>query len=228
MKEKSKGLLHKMMTCIIILGPGFYFGTLGKPKEMGIAIVGGSIAMAFVNIDKIQKFKGAGFEAEMKLVIDEANATLKELQEIATTTTEATLYQLTESQFFGNFSFSKKLKIHDQLIEKLKAINIKNGQIKKIEKVWNKGILARYHNRVTEEAQGLFKTSQEKNEIAEKLKDLINFKELEIENSRSHRKVLQDNNAINDTINVLLDEFQEFENTFKLKKDGQLFEFLTN
>ncbi len=42
------------------------FGALARPVEMGLAIVAGSIALAFSYIDKIQKFKGAGFEAEMR------------------------------------------------------------------------------------------------------------------------------------------------------------------
>ncbi|MFL1467391.1 hypothetical protein [Marinobacter sp. HN1S83] len=33
--------------------------------EMGLAILAGSIGLAFTNIDKIARFKGAGFEAEM-------------------------------------------------------------------------------------------------------------------------------------------------------------------
>ena len=38
----------------------------GKPTEMGLAIAAGALGLAFSNIDKISKFKGAGFEAEMK------------------------------------------------------------------------------------------------------------------------------------------------------------------
>jgi len=37
---------------------------------MGLAIVAGSIALAFSYIDKIQKFKGAGFEAEMRQQVE--------------------------------------------------------------------------------------------------------------------------------------------------------------
>lgn len=47
-----------------ILGGSFYFGYVERPAEMGLAIVAGSIALAFSYIDKIQKFKGAGFEKE--------------------------------------------------------------------------------------------------------------------------------------------------------------------
>ncbi len=36
--------------------------------EMGLAILAGAIGLAFANIDKISKFKGAGFEAEMNMM----------------------------------------------------------------------------------------------------------------------------------------------------------------
>lgn len=56
----------RCLSFAFILGGSFYFGCLGQPVEMGLAIVAGSIALAFSYIDKIQKFKGAGFEAEMR------------------------------------------------------------------------------------------------------------------------------------------------------------------
>lgn len=44
------------------------YGFLSLPAEMGLAILAGAIGLAFCNIDKISKFKGAGFEAEMNMV----------------------------------------------------------------------------------------------------------------------------------------------------------------
>ncbi len=44
-----------------VLGSSFYFGYRGQPVEMGLVIVAGSIVLAFLYIDKIQRFKGAGF-----------------------------------------------------------------------------------------------------------------------------------------------------------------------
>lgn len=38
---------------------------MSKPTEMGLSILAGSIGLAFSNIDKISKFEGAGFKAEM-------------------------------------------------------------------------------------------------------------------------------------------------------------------
>jgi len=57
---------YRFLAFAFILGGSGYFGYLGRPAEMGLAIVAGSIALAFSYIDKIQRFKGAGFEAEMR------------------------------------------------------------------------------------------------------------------------------------------------------------------
>ncbi|RUO26009.1 hypothetical protein CWE09_04590 [Aliidiomarina minuta] len=42
-------------------------GFLGQPTEMGFTILAGAIGLAFLNIDKISVFKGAGFEARMRV-----------------------------------------------------------------------------------------------------------------------------------------------------------------
>lgn len=79
---------------IITLGSSFAvlllvsstLGFLGKPTEMGLAIVAGALGLAFSNIDKLSKFKGAGFEAEMKMVeaiIDSQTEPSAEQKEIA-------------------------------------------------------------------------------------------------------------------------------------------------
>ena len=50
---------------LLLLVGTFIFGLLGKTGEMGLCILAASIALAFSNIEKIKRFKGAGFEAEM-------------------------------------------------------------------------------------------------------------------------------------------------------------------
>jgi hypothetical protein len=49
----------------MLLGISSAYGFMGMTAEMGLAIIAGSIGLAFTNIDKISRFKGAGFEAEM-------------------------------------------------------------------------------------------------------------------------------------------------------------------
>ena len=60
--------IKTLISIFIIIGPAFYFGHVGKSTEMGIAVVAGSIAAGFLNIDKMELLKGAGFEARIKAV----------------------------------------------------------------------------------------------------------------------------------------------------------------
>lgn len=74
---------------IALLVLSFILGLLGKPTEMGLSILAGAIALSFLNIDKIKRFKGAGFEAEMR----------EELEAIIEKETEPDPQQLEMTEF---------------------------------------------------------------------------------------------------------------------------------
>ncbi|RDH86556.1 MAG: hypothetical protein DIZ78_06495 [endosymbiont of Escarpia spicata] len=57
------------------------FGYMENTVALSASIIAGAIGMAFANIDKIEHFKGAGFEAHMKKAVEEAYATTKSLRE---------------------------------------------------------------------------------------------------------------------------------------------------
>ncbi len=59
-----------IVSYIVLFGFSLVFGLLDRPAAMGLAIVAGSLGLAFLNIDKIKRFKGAGFEAEMQEKIE--------------------------------------------------------------------------------------------------------------------------------------------------------------
>lgn len=54
---------------VLLLG-SITLGFLDKTAAMTLAIVAGALGLAFSNIDKIARFKGAGFEAEMREKIE--------------------------------------------------------------------------------------------------------------------------------------------------------------
>ena len=58
--------IAQIFSFVLLIVGNFVFGWLGKPTEMGLCTLAGAIALAFANIDKLKRFKGAGFEAEMK------------------------------------------------------------------------------------------------------------------------------------------------------------------
>lgn len=50
----------------VLLVVSTMLGFMGNPVEMGLAIVAGAIALAFSDLDKFSRIKGAGFEAELR------------------------------------------------------------------------------------------------------------------------------------------------------------------
>ena len=51
---------------IVLLVVSAGLGFMGKPAEMGLAIVAGAVALAFSDIEKFIRIKGAGFEVELR------------------------------------------------------------------------------------------------------------------------------------------------------------------
>jgi hypothetical protein len=127
--------MKTLFTVLLIILPSFYFGFIGKPTEMGLAIVTGALAGAFLNLDKFERFKGAGFEAEMKKefqkAVDEAYATIDNLKELAKPLLGAMILSLTnEGRFmFGNPDFREKDYYKDQIIDVAKSMDLLEGEL---------------------------------------------------------------------------------------------------
>lgn len=122
-------MIRNLIIVLIIIGPGLAFGFFGKPTEMGLAIVAGAIAAAFINIDKIQKFKGAGFEAEMRRVVDEAYATTENLKEMTVPLVWSTMNMLNHLNRWGSIDFVEKNEMKDHIKSVVENFEIKDKRI---------------------------------------------------------------------------------------------------
>lgn len=59
-------LLAKIASFIVLIGAPVVLGAFGKPAEAGVCVVAGALGLAFTNLHRFKRFKGGGFEAEMK------------------------------------------------------------------------------------------------------------------------------------------------------------------
>ena len=57
-----------VLSVLVLLVVSSIFGFLENIKGMGLAIVAGSLGLAFANIDRLKKFKAGGIEAETWLI----------------------------------------------------------------------------------------------------------------------------------------------------------------
>lgn len=121
--------MKKIMSILFIIVPSLIFGYLGKPVEMGLAIVAGAIAASFLHIDQISKFKGAGFEAEMKKVVEEGYATIENLRQISIPLLKSISLMLTQYGRWGGIDNDEKHKLHKEIERISKDLDINNKEL---------------------------------------------------------------------------------------------------
>lgn len=210
---------------LITISLATMFGIMNKPTEMGIIVVACAISLAFINIGKIQKFKGAGFEAEMKRAVEEANATVKQLREVATTSSEVVLTDLMAGNFMSGMTLEKRLHLHDQLIKNLKDIGASDHQIIKADKMWKKGIELVFHRGIRVKLEGRkhpnivnIKAGKHVLEASKEFQDLVDIKEWKTPPSDFLRKFIENKEVMNQEIDDLLKDFSEFENSGNFRR----------
>jgi hypothetical protein len=71
---------EKLIIALVVIP--ILLGILRSPREKGIAVAAIGLALCFANLDKFVRFKGAGFEAELRTVVDKASAAIEELKEL--------------------------------------------------------------------------------------------------------------------------------------------------
>ncbi|MED4779497.1 hypothetical protein [Brevibacillus choshinensis] len=121
---------------IIIMVPAMYFGYTGKPAEMGIAVVASALALTFINMDKFEFFKGAGFEAQLRKVekaTEEAYATIDTLKAVAAPIIAETLHSINYAMRFsaGVAEIQRKLDAKHELDRVAESLGLKYEPLNK-------------------------------------------------------------------------------------------------
>lgn len=193
------------------------FGLKGTATEMGIIVVAGAICLAFLHIDKIQKFKGAGFEAEMKQAVAEANATIQQLREVATTSAEAVLTYLMAGNFMDGTTLGKRLDLHDQLIVNLENIEASPEQIHKADIMWRNGIGVIFHRGIRAALEGRENPHQinakaEKHvlDASNEFQNLLDFPNWMAPSPKEIEEFANDKGVMNPMVEELLKDYSEF------------------
>lgn len=204
-----------MFVCVMI------FGFYGKPTEMGLIIVAGSISIAFLNIDRIQKFKGGGFEAEMREaneVVEKANDTIEQLRKLAASLVESDLVVLMGGNFISSTTLSKRLEVHDSLISSLEEVGVSKQQIEKADKMWRKGVGVIYLRGIIcclgeqkEISTINFDASLKAREASDQLHRLLDFNNWDAPSSKEIKEFIESKSLMTQQLSDLIDDYAFFE-----------------
>lgn len=165
-----KKALNIITTIVVIIVPALVFGYAGKTAEMGLIVVASSITVAFLNIDKIKSFTGAGFKAEMKEAIDEANATMDNLKEISIPLIVSSLHHIINSGRLVGLDFKEREGLKNSLDVAMEKLGIEDEKINDMLEdfyrftTWD--LLSDFRNE-------FYKTRSKDNESYKKLQDMF-------------------------------------------------------
>ncbi|ELI5413234.1 hypothetical protein RRJ79_004629 [Vibrio parahaemolyticus] len=124
-------LIINIVGFIFMLVSVFLFGLKGMTAEMGIAVAASCVFLAFANLDKFTKFKGAGFEAELREAVSEANATIHELKELAKPLIRTNFEILAQANRMQGSNFEKTHDLFDQLQSLQVKFQLEDTEIEK-------------------------------------------------------------------------------------------------
>ncbi|CAM8662101.1 hypothetical protein MCEMIEM13_01801 [Comamonadaceae bacterium] len=220
-----KQIWFTAIASILMMGLALLFGLLGKPTEMGLMIVAGAIAISFLNIDRIQRFKGAGFEAEMKLAVEHVHATVDQLRLMAAASAESTLTTLMAENFFDGSTLATRLDLHDRLIQSLVEIGVPSNKIASANDRWRKGVGVIYHRGVRHYLEGRTQKSHINYDASpavlaasSEFQDLLKFENWDAPSAQQMREFINDRGLMNSEVEKLLKDYAHFEVTSEIQR----------
>ncbi len=129
-QKSAKECSLNIVGCLLLVVSVFLFGLKGMAAEMGIAVAASAVFLAFANLDKFSKFKGAGFEAELREVVTEANATIDHLKQVTTPLLITSIDLMTkDGRWSDGDGINKKHDLFDKLINLESEIGVKDSEL---------------------------------------------------------------------------------------------------
>lgn len=207
-KNTNKVVCFALLLIVVI------FGFLSKTQEMWALTATGFVVLCFLNLSMFKSIKAVGLEAELQQVVNEANATVSQLKELAKVTAESTLSTIMEGNFFDGMTLARRLELHDSIISQLKIIGVADDEIEKVEHYWSLGVGVLYHRGIRKSLESsklqLSSSMDITNEIRE-FQSLLDFENWKVPNSNELLEFLNQKNLINVDIQELLIDFAFYE-----------------
>lgn len=122
---------QKLIIALVVIP--ILFGIFRSPKEMGIALTAIVFALFFSNIDKFSRFKGAGFEAELKTAVTKAYAAIEQLKELGLSLSSPIVDELAISgRMLQYIPLKYKLERVAKIADMLKKLGASQGEIEEV------------------------------------------------------------------------------------------------
>lgn len=194
-----------------------------------LATLGGIGLFAF-QMDKFESFKGPGIHAQMRKTVDEANATLDQVKEIAQVVAKISVSDMGLGNFLAGMPIRAQFQYRDELENALKKLQISQAHIYKVDALWLNAVQQMYFNEIIKYLPKTTISSPEDHSKKVSSKQILsNFREVctniraEISKSNKLKTWLSNNNLLNGEVAMLIDELIEYETSRTYPENSFLF-----
>ncbi len=205
---------------VFMLAASGYFGYLDRPAAMALAIVGGAIGMAFANLEKFSRIKGAGFEAELKKAVEQAYATTSSLKGLAGALTHAVLGVVAGEGRWGGMGLKRKFELRDSSDAALKTLGLDDSEIRQTHELFNDYLTWDHGSAI---ANAISKHPKVDNEIRTDLNKLSDYNTLSVAAPEEFSALLKKHQISDLEIEELITDFRHFKNTKALRRPEKWF-----
>jgi len=125
-----KETFNFLLILILLIVPVIVSINFGEVSA-SISLIAISFAIVFWNLEKFSKFKGAGFEAELRIAVDKTYAAIEEVKKLAISLSSPVASLLAIKNAFQYLKLKEKLIYVKEIEASLRELNIDEKEINK-------------------------------------------------------------------------------------------------
>lgn len=185
-----------------------------------IALVSGAFVTMMSKFDSLAEFSLGPLRARMREVVDQATATIAQLQNLAVSITSAFLEHLIASSFMGVMSNDRRFKMRNELITELKLLGANDKQLQRAEAKWNDGVGLIYHRIISTQITDENKQNptHNHNELVAELQKLPDFENLRSSTPESYEQFARSHGLLKPSVQSWVDDYRHFQKTGEIRR----------
>jgi hypothetical protein len=118
--------MKMILSLSFIILPVVIFGILDQSDNMAIGLTAGLACAIFLNMDKFKSFRIGELEAELKDAIEEANATITQLKDMAEPLMDYTLANITRGSRIMGVDAQDEERVYKKMKQNYESFNIQS------------------------------------------------------------------------------------------------------
>ncbi len=226
-KNTARGVLFWFGAIFTIIAPIFIGTRFNDPSTSWVAALCGAFITFISKLDDIAELSLGPVRAKMRETIQEANATIEQVQKIASNISEPMLSTL----MAGNFGFrdglglSHRLDLHDSLVKSIHEIGVSDKRISEMDKAWARGIGVIYYRAIAPLIDGREEpniinsnATKEQNEAREGWDKLLDFDNWQAPTPDQMKSYIESIRIENTEIDEWIDDYRNYIETGEIRR----------